>query len=92
MVHPTCAISTSEKSRPLNFLSAMPSRALSGTVFRLVSHDDADVLFTEEQLAEMCGACTEPNAPAPLGCPGSDTGSIPAERLLRLLRLLRCLR
>ncbi|CAE7313038.1 unnamed protein product, partial [Symbiodinium sp. CCMP2456] len=38
---------------------------------QLVSYDDADVLFTEEQLAEMCGACTEPNAPAPLGCPSA---------------------
>ncbi|CAE7654042.1 unnamed protein product, partial [Symbiodinium sp. KB8] len=42
---------------------------------QLVYYDDADVLFTEEQLAEMCSACTEPNAPAPLGCPGSATSS-----------------
>ena len=74
---------TSEESRPLGTLFP-PRRAVRATAFRLVSYDDADVLFTEEQLAEMCGACTEPNAPAPLGCPSAATTSIPAERLLRL--------
>ena len=75
---------TSEESRPLESLF-LPCRAVRATAFRLVYYDDADVLFTEEQLAEMCSACTEPNAPAPLGCPGSATSSIPAERLFRLL-------
>ncbi|CAE7156087.1 unnamed protein product, partial [Symbiodinium pilosum] len=36
---------------------------------------NADTIFTDEQLDEMCNACREPGAPPPLGCPGGPTNS-----------------
>ncbi|CAE7578549.1 unnamed protein product [Symbiodinium natans] len=42
---------------------------------QLVYSDDSDTLFTDEQLTEMCTTCTDPNAPPPLGCPGTGPGT-----------------
>ena len=79
MAPQTCLVSNLMHFRPsYSFLRPLCIRYFSFEALRLVDASgggNADTIFTDEQLDEMCNACREPGAPPPLGCPGGPTNS-----------------